>query len=56
MKLTAQANILWGAKKIAAGETFEADEATFKQFQALGWVAAPEDPKEETPKKATKKK
>lgn len=52
MKIIANGPILWGAKKINAGEVFEADEETAGKFIALKWVKKAE---EVAPKKAKKK-
>ena len=52
MKLKAIKDFLWGARKIKAGDVFEADEKTASNFIALGWTAAEED----KPKAAKKKK
>lgn len=44
-------DIIWGAKKFKAGESFEVPEDVAEKFLALGWAEA-----EEAPKKPAKKK
>lgn len=44
-------DIIWGAKKFKAGESFEVPEDVAKRFIELRWAEA-----EEAPKKTAKKK